>query len=137
MKVTVKLDHGMKLIGFNEKGHQTLFDSHPNVGGEDSAPVPMEVFLEALAACTAMDVLSMLRKRKKNINNFEISLEAYRAPEHPKVFTKVILVYKLESPDTTKEELEYVIKLSQDKYCTASAMFKRSGCEIIYSSEII
>ncbi|MGB9696075.1 MAG: OsmC family protein [Ignavibacteria bacterium] len=136
MKVIVKLNQGMKLIGFNEKGHQTFFDSHPDVGGEDSAATPMEVFLEALGACTSMDVLSMLRKRKKTICNFEISLEATRAPDHPKVFTKVILAYKLESPDTTKEELEYVIKLSQDKYCTASAMFKHSGCEIIYTSEI-
>lgn len=137
MKVTVKLNRGMRLIGLNKSGHQTFFDSHVEVGGENSAPTPMEVFLEALGACTSMDVLSMLRKRKKTIYNFEISLEAYRALDHPKVFTKVILVYKLESPDITKEELEYVIKLSQDKYCTASAMFRRSGCEIIYTSEII
>lgn len=137
MKITVKLDHGMKLIGLNQKGHQTFFDSHLDVGGEDSAATPMEVFLEALAACTSMDVLSMLRKRKKTIHNFEISLEASRASDHPKVFTKVILAYKLQSPDTTKEELEYIIKLSQDKYCTASAMFKRSGCEITYTAEII
>jgi putative redox protein len=137
MKVSVKLDRGMKLIGVNEKGHQTFFDSHIETGGEDSAPTPMEVFLEALSACTSMDVISMLRKRKKTIYNFEVLLEAERATEHPKVFTKINLVYKLNSPDTTIEELEYIVNLSQNKYCTASAMFKRSGCEINYTIEIV
>jgi len=130
MKVSVKLEKGMRLAGKNESGLVTYFDTHKEFGGDDSAPTPMVVMLESLAGCTAMDVLTMLRKRKKTITDFEIEVDGERASEHPKVFIKANLIFKLTSPDTKTEELEQAIKLSQDKYCSVSAMFNKSGCNI-------
>ncbi|HEY5535800.1 MAG TPA: OsmC family protein [Ignavibacteria bacterium] len=137
MKSELKLEKGMRLAGINELGLITYFDTHPEVGGEDTAPTPLEVMLQSLAGCTAMDVLSMLRKRRKIIDDFSIDLIAERAQEHPKVFTKVKMTYNLKSPDATVEEFKKVIALSQDKYCSASAMFKRSGCNVIWEAKII
>jgi putative redox protein len=137
MKSELKLEKGMRLAGINELGLITYFDTHPEVGGEDTAPTPLEVMLQSLAGCTAMDVLSMLRKRRKTIDDFSIDLEAERAQEHPKVFTKVKMTYNLKSPDATVEEFKNVITLSQEKYCSVSAMFKRSGCVVIWEAKII
>jgi putative redox protein len=137
MKAKLELEKGMRLVGLNEAGLKTYFDTHPEVGGEDSAPTPLEVVLQALAGCTAMDVLSMLRKRKKNIEYFSIELDAERAFEHPKVFTKINLIYLLKSPDANIDEFKHIISLSQDKYCSVSSMIKKSGCEIIWEAKLL
>jgi putative redox protein len=137
MKANLRLENGMRLAGTNESGLITYFDTHPQFGGEKTAPTPMEVMLQCLAACTSMDVLSMLRKRKKNIDEFNIELEAEKSPEHPKVFIKVKMIYKLKSPDATIDELNNIVTLSQDKYCGISAMFKRSGCDVFWETRII
>ena len=136
MIAKLKLGQGMRLAGYNEKGIITYFDSHKETGGDDSAATPMEVMLQALAGCTAMDVLSMLRKKKKTINDFEIYLNSERASEHPRVFTKVNMTYELTSPDTNYDEFKYIVSLSQDKYCSVSAMFKKSGCEVLWNAVI-
>jgi putative redox protein len=137
MKATIKLENGMRLAGFNEHGFTTYFDTHPQLGGDDSAPTPSEIMLQCLGGCTSMDVLSMLRKRKKTIDDFQIELEAERAKEHPKVFTRVKLQYILKSPDATMDEFKNIISHSQDKYCSVSAMFKQAGCEVIWDAKII
>lgn len=137
MKVSLKLDRNMRIIGTSEKGHETIFDSVPKVGGEDTAATPMEIMLQAMAACSFMDVLSILRKKRKTIDSLTIDIDGERAEEHPKVFTKVVLKYSLKSPDATIEDFNRSIELSQDKYCGASAMFKQSGCEVTYESKLI
>lgn len=134
MKATVKLEKGMRLVGENESGLKTFFDSHSKFGGEESAATPMEVILQALGGCTSMDVLSMLRKRRKTIDGFNVYIEGERAEEHPKVFTNVKIVYELISPDAKIEELDNVVNLSQEKYCGASEMFKKSGCKVIWET---
>jgi len=136
MKATVKLERGMRLVGTNEKGLTTYFDSHPKFGGEESAPTPMEVMLHALGGCTAMDVLSMLRKRRKTIDRFNVYLDGERAEEHPKVYISVKLIYQLISPDAKIEELDHAVNLSQEKYCGASEMFKKSGCEVTWETVV-
>lgn len=134
MKAVLKLDRNMRIIGENSEGLQTIFDTHPNVGGENTAPTPMEVMLQSLGACTFMDVLAILRKKRKQIDDLKIYLEAERAKEHPKVFTKVHLIYELKSPDAEQKDLERVIELSQQTYCSVSAMFKRAGCEVSWEA---
>lgn len=136
MKVTVKLDEGMRLIGENSRQHQTIFDTVEELGGKNSAPTPVEVAVQSLGACTAMDVLSILRKKRKTINNFSITLHAERANEHPKVVTNVHLIYFLDSPDAEMKDLERAIELSQEKYCSVSAIFKKAGCEITWEAKL-
>lgn len=130
MKVKLVLDRNMRIIGTNEKGHETFFDTVPKVGGEDTAASPMEVMLQAMAACSFMDVVSILRKKRRTVGSLIVNIEGERAEEHPKVFTKVILKYELTSPDATLKDLERSIELSQDKFCGAAAMFRQSGCEV-------
>jgi putative redox protein len=136
MKATIKLEKGMRFVGENEGGLKTYFDSHSQFGGEESAATPMEVMLQSLGSCTVMDVLSMLRKRRKTIDGFNVYLEAERADEHPKVYTSVKLIYELISPDAKIEELDHAVNLSQEKYCGASEMFRKSGCEVTWETVV-
>jgi putative redox protein len=137
MNTTLTLDRNMRIIGTNSAGLETIFDTHPDVGGEDTAPTPMEVFLQAMGACSFMDVVSILRKKRKQIDGLKIEQSAERSDQHPKVITEVHLKYILKSPDAEIADLEKAIELSQTKYCGASAMFQRSGCKVTWESEII
>jgi putative redox protein len=137
MKATLKLDRNMRLIGKNPKGHETIFDTVPAVGGEDTAATPMEVMLQSVAACSSMDVLSILRKKRKTIDEYWVEIEGERSEEHPKIFTTVVLSYNLKSPDAEESDFQRAIELSQDKYCGASAIFKLSGCEVSYKMNLI
>ena len=132
MKVSLKFDSNMRIIGSDEKGRETYFDTTPGGGGLDTAPTPMEVMLQAMGACSFMDVVAILRKKKRTITEFIISIDGVKAETHPKVFTDAKLIYELTSPDAEIEELEQAAKLSQEKYCAASAMFQRSGCKVTY-----
>jgi len=137
MKVHLKLDRNMRIIGTDEKGHETIFDTVPKVGGEDTASTPMDIMLQAMAACSFMDVLSILRKKRKTIEALDIEINGIRADEHPKVYTSVHLSYSLKSPDANIEDLNRSIELSQDKYCGAAAMFRASGCSVTFDAKII
>lgn len=138
MKAELELvDTGMRLVGRNERGQMSFFDADPAVGGSDSAPRPMEVFLQAMMACTAMDVLSILRKKRRTVTAFRMGAEAERVAEHPRVFTRIHLRYELVSPDATEQDLQRAIELSQSTYCSASIMVRRSGCSITWEARLL
>ncbi len=137
MNVTLSLVKNRTISASDENGINTIFDATKDHDGDGNGSSPMAVMLEAMAACTFLDVVSMLYKKRKTINEFKIFVSAERATEHPKVFTSVNLKYQLTSPDITKNDLDKSIELSQTKYCSASAMFSRSGCKINWESEII
>ena len=134
MEAKLTYDRNMRIVGTNTLGLQTVFDSHPAAGGEDTAPTPMEIMLQAMGACSFMDILSILRKKRKTISGLSISLNGQRAEKHPMVFTSVHLIYELERPDAEIKDLERAIELSQSTYCGISAMFQRSGCEVTWES---
>lgn len=136
MEVKLSLDRNMRIIANDNKGHETIFDSVPAVGGEDTASTPMVVMLEAMGACSLMDVISILRKKRKTITSLEVNISGERREEHPKIFTNAHLKYSLTSPDATFSDLQRSVELSQEKYCGASAMFKLSGCEVTYEVEV-
>ena len=137
MKAVLTLEKNMKFIGKTPKGHETVFDTVPAVGGDDTATPPMEVMLQSLAGCTAMDVVSILRKKRVQIDKFWVEVEGERGDQHPKMFTKVHLVYNLVTPNGEEKDLIRSVDLSQNKYCGASAMFKAAGCEITYETKVI
>ncbi len=136
MKANLKLDRNMRIIGTNEKGLETTFDTSPKVGGEDTAATPMEIMLQSVAACSFMDTISILRKKRKTINDLQIDIEGERTEEHPKVFKTIVLKYTLVSPDAELNDLERAVELSQDKYCGASAMMKLAGANVSYKVEL-
>ncbi len=136
MKVTVTRDKALRFVGKNEHGLETVFDTTKEGGGLNSAPSPVETLAMSAAACTAMDVVAMIEKRRKKLDHFTVEIEYERAAKHPKVITKLHMAFHVKSPDLSAEELERAITLSQDTYCTVSIMIKRSGCEITWSHKI-
>ncbi len=136
MKAEVRLDRNMRLIGKNIDGLETIFDAVPAAGGENTAATPMEIMLQSLAGCSSMDVVSILRKKRKQIDEFWVDIEGERAEIHPKVFKTVHMTYNLKSPDAEEKDLIRAVELSQDKYCGASAMFKLAGCKVTYETRI-
>src|SRR5579872_3187991 len=99
MKAKLTWDKALRFVGVNEKGHETMFDTSVKGGGLDSAAGPMEFVLQSAAACTAMDVISILQKKRRTVTAFTIDLDAERAEQHPKVFTKIKMDIRLVSPD--------------------------------------
>ncbi len=135
MKVNVKYNKNMSFIGENEAGHKTMFDSS-SAGGEYKAATPMQILLEAAAACTAIDVVAMLNKRKKKITDFNIEVSGEKREEYPTIFNKVHMKYILVSPDIEETELVRAISLSQEKYCSVTATLKLAGAAVTYEYEI-
>ncbi len=112
----VKFVDGMQFVGQGESGHALLMDSDPNVGGEDTALRPVETMLCALGGCTGMDVISILRKMHTVPTSFRIEIEDERAPEYPKVITRLHIVYRFKG-DVPRANAEKAIKLSMERYC--------------------
>jgi putative redox protein len=135
MKTELRLVKDHHFIGTDAKGTQTHFDSR----ADDVFPAgasPTASVLEAVCACTAIDVVDILNKKRRTVSDLRISAEAERAETHPRVFTSVHLHFVLKSPDATIEDLNRCIELSQEKYCTVSAIVKRSGCPLSWTAEV-
>ena len=134
MKATLRRESALRLVGTCDAGFDTIFDTSLKGGGLGSAPSPMSIVLQAAAACTSMDVLPMLDKRRKTVLDWRIDLDAERAEEHPKVFTKIHMTFYVKSPDVTVKELTDAITLSKEKYCSVSIMLSRAGVSVTWSA---
>lgn len=97
---------------------------------------PMKLLLLSVAGCTAYDVVMILQKMREPIKGLEVEISGERREEHPRIYKRVNLHYKIYG-DVDEEKAERAIKLSQDKYCSASAHVKLSGADVTYSCEII
>lgn len=126
MDVTLDWKGGMAFAGTVDSGFQLEMDAEPSVGGENSAARPMEFIALGLAGCTAMDVISILRKKKQPIKGFQVKVQAERAGEHPKVFTHAAIEYLVTGRDVDESALLRAIELSARKYCPAQAMLSRA-----------
>lgn len=124
---------GMEFEGITQTGHKILLDAAIDVGGRNLGPRPMELFIVGLMSCTAMDVLSILKKMRKKVESFKVEVEAEKATEHPKVWTNINLKYILKGADLDEKSVKTAIELSQTKFCSASVTFRRSGAKIEYS----
>lgn len=129
MNALVTWKEGLQLEAKADSPYIISMDSAP-AGVVPAAPTPMEFLLMALGGCTMMDVVSILQKMRRTIVSFTVELDAKRAEEHPKVFTSATLVYNLISPDVTDAEYRRAVDLSQEKYCSVSAMFKTGGTRL-------
>lgn len=130
--------HVVKTKWQNKMAFDSQIDKHSiriDSGGEmgdDSGPGPKKLLLASLAGCTGMDVVSLLKKMRVDIEGFEIDIEADLTKEHPIVYSEIRLVYRFFGKDLNKEKVEKAIRLSQEKYCGVSAML-RKNCPINYS----
>jgi len=125
-KGKVRMVEGLQLVGVSDTGHAVVIDQNKDVGGLSQAAQPMEFLLISLASCTAMDVISIMKKKRQDLRGFELEFEAERAEKHPMVYTKIKLKYIFRGKNLSKEAAERSIFLSQNKYCPVTAMLSKT-----------
>ena len=118
---------GRAFLGESGSGHAVVMDGAAEAGGRNIGVRPMEMMLLGLGGCTAFDVVMILEKSREKVTGCEITLEAQRAGEDPKVFTAVKMVYTLTGKGLKPAVVERAVKLSEEKYCSASAMFRHTA----------
>lgn len=126
----------MAFTGVNDEGFLLPLDSKKIAGGHDMGFRPMQLMAIGLAGCTAMDVISILKKKRQEVTQFEVNAEVERASEHPKVFTKIILEYKVTGKNIDPQAVERAVELSETKYCGAQAMLRKTA-EITHTVTIV
>lgn len=126
MKTRVKWVEGVSFVAETGSGHALVVDGAPEAGGRNLGPRPMELVLAGTAACTAFDVVWILRKARQAVTDCTVEAEAERAETDPKVFTRVHFVYRVRGKGLARAQVERAVKLSKEKYCSATAMFAES-----------
>ncbi len=106
-------------------GHKIVIDASSDFGGENRGARPKPLMLLALAGCTGMDVVSILKKMKVDIEKFNVNVEGYLTDDYPKRFVKMHVIYEFKGKDLPIEKLQKAIELSEDKYCGVSAVYKK------------
>lgn len=115
-------------------GHKIIMDADPASGGEKRGPGPKLLMLPALGGCTGMDVISILRKMRIEVEKFNVITEGYLTEEYPVHFYKMHVIYEFTGKNLPMEKLEHAVRLSEEKYCGVTAVY-RKAMEI--TSEII
>ena len=105
-------------------GHKIIIDAEPDVGGEDFGPRPKPFMLAALGGCTAMDVISILKKMRVEVKSLNVKVEGDLTEEYPKRFYKMHVTYELEGDDLPMDKVKKAVSLSEDRYCGVSAVYK-------------
>lgn len=136
MKARVQWLDGRAFVGESGSGHAVVMDGSPESGGRNIGIRPMEMMLLGLGGCTAFDIVMILERMREKVTGLDIGLEGERATEDPKVFTHVKLIYKVKGRKLKPANVERAVKLSAEKYCSASAMFGKTAV-IEHDFEII
>ena len=135
MKATVKWLDGVAFVGETGSGHAIVLDGAPAAGGRNIGSRPMETILVGLGACSAFDVVTILRKSRQSVTDCRVELEAERADAVPAVFTRIRMVFVVSGKELRESAVRRAVDLSAEKYCSATAML-RSSVEIIHEYRI-
>ena len=135
MKVRIKWVEGVSFVGESETGHAVVLDGAPENGGRNIGMRPMEMLLIGMGACTSFDVVTILKKARQPIVDCVAEIDAARADEIPKVFTKIHVHFVITGNNLNETQVERAVKLSAEKYCSASIMLAKS-VEISHDYEI-
>jgi putative redox protein len=125
MKSKVTLKEGMHFVADLE-GYEVSIDADAAVGGQNKGPRPKGLMLTSLAGCTAMDVISILRKMKVEPDEFSVETEAEVTDEHPKVFKSIKIIYRIKG-DVPRDKAEKAVSLSLDRYCGVTDMLRKAA----------
>ena len=136
MKARIKWIESACLLAEADSGHGMVIDGAPEIGGRNLGVRPMEMMLMGLGGCTAMDVLSILKKQRQQVTQFIIEIEGQRREEHPKVFTEIHVHFKITGCNLKASQVKKAIDLSAEKYCSVSAMLGQMA-KISHDYEII
>lgn len=126
---------GMSFLARTGSGHLVTMDGAPDGGGNNLAPRPMEMVLAGLGGCSAYDVVLILKRGRHDVAGCDVQLTAERAPTDPKVFTRIEMTFTVRGRDLNRDAVERAVRLSHDKYCSATAMLAKTAL-ITYSVEI-
>ncbi|GEA14203.1 peroxiredoxin [Moorella sp. E308F] len=126
-KVTVSWVGKMQFVGDDGAGHRVAMDASPVYGGENQGTRPMDLMLMALGGCTGIEVTHILRKMRVSFDNLTIAVEGERAADHPKIFTRMRVVYDFQGANIPPEKVAQAIKLADEVYCSAANMMKAAG----------
>ena len=127
MDTSVKLNHLEKMQFETElNGHTITIDADEKVGGENKGPRPKPLMLLSLAGCTAMDVISILRKMRVELDDFNVEVQADQTDEHPKHYHKMHVVYSFEGTDLPLDKVKKAVNLSEERYCGVSAVYRKA-----------
>lgn len=122
--MNAKVDWKGKLsfTGSSDSSFEVPLGASPKVGGDDDGFRPMELMAISLAGCTAMDVISILMKKRQEISDYQVKVETERADQHPRVFTRAVIEYHVAGKDISESAVSRAMELSADTYCPAQAM---------------
>ena len=136
MNISVKWIDGMLMVGKSDSGHAVVMDGPPEIGGENLGVRPMEMLLLGMAGCTMIDVVSTLKKMREDVVDCQTQVSADRSEEYPKVFTNIHVHFVLRGKQLNPLKVDKAIKLSAEKYCSASIMIGKTAI-ITHDYEII
>jgi putative redox protein len=122
MKARVKWVEDVTFIGESGSGHALVMDGPPDHGGRNLGVRPMEMLLLGMGGCTAFDVMMILKKARQQVEDCVVELEAERAEQEPKVFTRIHAHFVITGKDLKEDRIKRAIELSAEKYCSASIM---------------
>ena len=136
MNISVKWIDGMLMVGKSDSGHAIVMDGPPEIGGENLGVRPMEMLLLGMAGCTMIDAISTLEKMREKISDCQTKVSADRDEDYPKVFTNIHVHFILRGKHLNPSKVDKAIKLSAEKYCSASIMLGKTAV-ITHDFEII
>lgn len=136
MDCTVRWHDGMSFVAETGSGHLVCMDGAPDAGGRNLAPRPMELLLAGTGGCTAFDVMLILKRGRHVATGCEVRLQAERAEQDPKVFTSINMHFVVTGRNLKPEVVERAVKLSAEKYCSASFMLGKTA-KITHSFEVV
>ncbi|RKQ85534.1 OsmC family protein [Brockia lithotrophica] len=121
MHVETLWEGNLRFRSTGPSGHSVVIDTDPDHGGTDQGPRPMELLLHGLAGCTGIDIVLILQRMRVPLEGFSIQVNAERAEEHPRRFTKIHLHYRFVGTNLPEDKVKRAVGLSVEKYCSASA----------------
>src|SRR5690242_4903335 len=126
MKVAAQWKENMTFVGTPDSGFSVQMDADSYFGGTNQGVRPMEMIALGLAGCTGMDVISILLKKRQQVTNFEVRVNAPRSADHPKVFTRALITYVVTGTDVSEDAVLRSIELSMTKYCPVQVMLAQA-----------
>jgi len=136
MKTKITWGGDAKFIAESETGHTVVMDGPPEHGGKNQGARPMEMMLIGMGGCSSFDVIHILKKSRQDVTDCVAEIEAERADAVPSVFTKIHLHFLVSGNKLKESMVSNAVKLSAEKYCSASIMLGKGGVEITHSFEI-
>lgn len=135
--IDVQLDWtgNLRFVSLTGSNHEIILDGSPEHGGKDSGARPMEALLSSLGSCTGMDLATILKKKRRDLQSLKINIHGERVNQHPHIFKTITMEYLLWGTDITDQDVQWALDLSLSKYCSVAAMLKKS-CTLNYKWRI-